>query len=262
MAKTYTANQIYDSLIRQGVSEAYARTIANNIGAKRISEAQLRSGYDKLGMTTTALPAGSDGKIDTSFAPNLGEGLGFTAGYELQRRREAPVAEGEKPKKIRKGIKRFGVGGIGGLVGGVAGEALSGTNFYDRASDDQLYADVGGSIAGGYLGEKIGNRLGAKTKALPDTLLERAPELKRPKVLKSVLLKQPALKAAAALPTRLLGSTAGRALGTGLGSALGPAGAILGGAIGGTVLPMFFSPDSTAVEDEEEENNYSNPFGG
>ena len=231
MADTYTPTQVYDSLIRQGIDETTARAMARAMGNVRRDQDQIQRAYKAIGVKGVDLPSGDDGAQGSSFAPNLGEGIGFVAGSGL-----GSIGARKGGSFLRK-LRPWGGGLAGSILGTMAGEKLSGTNFYDRASDEQLLADIGGSIGGGFLGEAAGTKATEK------------------------LAGKAANVAAKTGAKRLLGAGLGRLLGGAAGSVLPLVGSIGGAALGGWLLPKLFSDGSKKVKDDEDSNqNFVNPF--
>lgn len=252
---TYTAPQVYDALIRQGFDEERARAMAMAIGQSRVTPQQLNQGYNSLGIKDASLPSGTDGGQGSSFWPNLTEGIGITAASGLIK--DKPKIEVPKDaawtKKVGaelsnrgRGAARFIVPALGGNIGFLAGQALSGTNFYDRASTPQILADIGGSYGGAWAGEKLGEKV---TKSLGKQAVR--------KPLEKSLGKTAAKLATKGLASRLAGSALGRIAGASLGTILGPAGSIVGGTLGGWLIPKLFDNESKSVD---EENYYENPL--
>jgi hypothetical protein len=212
MNRTYTQFQVMDALTRQGYSPEQAESMAAAMGDMRVGPSQVRAGYRAVGAPDADLPMGRDGRVDSTFMPNLADGLVFAGASNLMERKW-PTLEGEDLKnKGWLGNKPRTVGKIAGIglasnLANLGYMGLSGNNFYDRASGPQMAADLGGNIAGGMAGE-------AAMKAI-------------------------AKKASLAL--------AGRAGGAALGSALGPIGMIAGTTLGGWLLPKLIPGGSKEV---------------
>lgn len=209
---TYTPEQVYDALLRQGYSQDQAMAIAAAMGDQRRSDAELRRGYEAIGAKGARMPSGDDGSVDSNFIPNLGEGIGAALGYAAAMKKSP--------------LLRFGSSGLGAILGGMGGQLASGTNYYERATDPQLAADIGGSIAGAVAGEKAGGAIATKG-------------------------AQMAAKAAA---SKGIGKLAGTTLGRLLGAVGGPVGSLalgaLGGALGGWGASKLIPGGSKSVEEE------------
>jgi hypothetical protein len=262
--RTYTAPQIYDSMLRQGFDEDSARIMAMAIGGGRVTRDQLRQGYQKLGIKGAQLPSGTDGKQDSNFTPNLTEGVGFAAGAALapkwlpknpgQTGFTAPV------RKLGRGLGRAALPMGLGTLGSLGITALTDNNYYDRASEGQLLGDIAGSIGGGILGEKLGSKYGKAAQykiklAAGRDALKNMSNRAGGKVLG---------KAGGGLAGRLAGGTAGRAIGGVLGAAGGPAGSILLGTALGYLLPKIIGGGSKSVQEEDKKKSryfgYEEPF--
>lgn len=214
-----------DALQRQGYSEEQAESMAAAMGDMRAGPSQVRAGYRAVGAPDADLPIGRDGRMDSSFAPNLVDGLVF-AGVSNAMERKWPTLNEEqlKAKGGWLGNKPRTVGKIAGI--GLASNlanlgylGLSGNNFYDRASVPQVLADMGGNIAGGMAGEALGR-----------------------KAMEAI-----AKRAAGATAAKVGGAVVGRGLGATLGSALGPLGMIAGTTLGGWLLPKLIPGGSKEV---------------
>ena len=213
MNRTYTQYQVADALVRQGYSPEQAESMAAAMGDMRAGPSQIRAGYRAVGAPGADLPTGRDGRMDSSFAPNLVDGLVFTGVSNAMEKKWPTLDEkqlkakggwlGNKPRTVGKlaGI------GLASNLANLGYLGLSGNNFYDRASVPQVLADMGGNVAGGFVGEAA--------------------------------MKAVAAKAATAL--------AGRAGGAALGSALGPLGMIAGTTLGGWLLPKLIPGGSKEV---------------
>jgi hypothetical protein len=262
--RTYTAPQIYDSMLRQGFDEDSARIMAMAIGGGRVTRDQLRQGYQKLGIKGAQLPSGTDGKQDSNFTPNLTEGVGFAAGAALapkwlpknpgQTGFTAPV------RKLGRGLGRAALPMGLGTLGSLGITALTDNNYYDRASEGQLLGDIAGSIGGGILGEKLGSKYGKAAQykiklAAGRDALKNMSNRAGGKVLG---------KAGGGLAGRLAGGTAGRAIGGVLGAAGGPAGSILLGTALGYLLPKIIGGGSKSVQEDDKKKGryfgYEEPF--
>lgn len=240
MAQGYTAEQVYDSLIRQGFGKDQARIMAMAIGSGRVKQNQLREGYKKVGVQGAKLPKGSDGQMDSNLAPNLAEASAGVGGY-LAAQKHMPPGTG-----ALKTVGRWMAPGIAGSLAGIGTAVLTGNNYYDRASDGQLYADIGGSVAGGIGGQMLGEKYGKQAQ------------------------QKIAAKAGGAsskqLGKRLVGKAAGSLVGRGLGSVLGAAGGPVGSIALGTalgyLLPKLIGGGSKSVEQEAKRhrNMYEDPF--
>ena len=197
---SYSAFQIEDALKAQGVDSELAQQIAWSLGDQRLDANQTKDLYSRLGAQGARLPEGQEGKQGGSFLTNLGEGVGGTLGALALKR--APILGAM----------------MGGTLGSVGGEKLSGTNFYERATTPQVLADMGGSMLGGMAGSALGGGVGR------------------------------------ALAGRAAGAVAGRVAGGTLGSVLGPAGSIAGAALGGWLLPKLLPDGSKSVVEDDGES--------
>ena len=286
---SYTAEQIYDALIRQGYDEEAASTMAQAVGNDRVSEEQMRRGFSALGLSGVHKPSGSDGAQDSNLAPNLAEGAAIAAAIPLAAKRWASVP-GQGKRNLVRGVSRFAVPGMLGGAASLGTVALTDNNYYDRASDGQVAADLVGSLAGGFYGDKLGERyvgtLKDKALAARKLVQEGAATNAAKNAGSEAAMKGAAKRAGMGLGTKLLGRAAGatgaRALGSALGAVGGPIGSVVGGAALGYLLPKLLSDGSKAVEDDDElhvrptepkraplpqpratpKDKYEDPFGG
>lgn len=267
---SYTAEQIYDALIRQGYDEEAAKTMAQAIGSDRVTEAQMRRGYDAIGAKGAHAPSGQDGAQDSNLAPNLAEGAALAAGIPLAANYWKSVP-GQGAKNFGRGAMRFLAPAALGSAASLGTIALTGNNYYDRASDAQLIADLGGSVIGGMYGDKLGekyvgnlkNKTLAARKILSDataakTALEAAEKTGKTSAIKAATKASTdalAKKGAMGVGSKLLGKAAGvtgaRALGSVLGAAGGPVGSMVLGTALGYLLPKFLPDGSKAVEKDD-----------
>jgi len=253
---TYTAEQVYDSLIRQGLDDQRARVLAMAVGSDRVNSEQLRRGYRKMDIKEVDMPSGDDGAMDSNIAPNLAEGLGFAGGAALADRYipKKPNPGGFKggARALGRGVGRLALPGAAGVAASLGAEALSGTNYYDRASDGQLMADIGGSVGGAIAGEKLGAAAGKKAK---NKIAKEAAN--------NALRKTAGSKVAGGIGSKLLGKAAahgaGRAIGGTLGAVGGPIGSIALSTALGYLLPKVVGGGSKSVE-EDEYGLYKEPF--
>jgi hypothetical protein len=226
------------------------------VGSDRVNSDQLRRGYKKMDVKGMEMPTGDDGAMDSNIAPNLGEGLGFVGGAALANRYipQKPNPGGFKggAKALGRGASRLALPGLIGVGAGLGAEALSGTNYYDRASDGQLMADIGGSVAGAYAGERLG---GAAGKRVQKKVAKEAAN--------NALRKTAGSKVAGGIGSKLLGKAAatgaGRAIGGTLGAVGGPVGSIALSTALGYLLPKIVGGGSKSVE-EDEYGLYKEPF--
>lgn len=221
MNRTYTQFQVMDALTRQGYSPEQAESMAAAMGDMRAGPSQVKAGYRAVGAPDADLPMGRDGRVDSTFMPNLVDGLVF-AGVNNAMEKKWPTLNDEqlKAKGGWLGNKPRTVGKIAGIglasnLANIGYMGLSGNNFYDRASGPQMAADMGGNIAGTYAGEAAGN-----------------------------MLKNAAVRAVAARGATALGA---RALGTIAGAPLGPIGSFVGATLGGWLLPKLIPGGSKEV---------------
>jgi surface antigen len=261
MERTYTAAQIYDSMIRQGFDEQAARIMSMAVGSNRVTPEQLRSGYQKLGISGARMPAGSDGEQGSNLLTNASEAVGGYAGY-------AAGHKYFKPNPNQTGLmapaKKFGrfamrnavLPGTVGMLASTGANLLSGTNYYDTATTGQLLADMGGSLAGGIIGEKLG-----------DAAVNRAKDAVRSAAAKHAA-GQVAGQGIKGLGGRLAGRAAAGLIGRGLGGTIGmlggPAGSIALGTALGYLLPKLIPGAPESVEEEDRKRRrqpgYENPF--
>lgn len=259
MSTTYTAEQVYDSLIRQGYDEERARVMALAVSRQgRVDRDELRKGLRSLDIKGAQLPSGDDGKLDSNFAPNLAEGLGYTAGglaadrYVPSKNRAA-----YDPRGLPRGLGRGALGMLPGALAGMGTAALTGTNYYDRASTPQLLADLGGSLAGAYAGDSLGSKLGRRAQA---TLNKSAADRMAAEATKKLGGKVTG-KAAGGLLGRVGGAALGRTLGGVLGAAGGPAGSVALSTLLGYALPKLMPGGSKSVlEEDDDQDKYRSPF--
>jgi len=262
--RTYTAPQIYDSMLRQGFDADAARIMAMAIGGGRVTRDQLRQGYQKLGIKGAQLPSGTDGKQDSNFTPNLTEGVGFAAGATL-----APKWLPKNPgqtgftapiRKLGRGLGRAALPMGLGTLGSLGITALTDNNYYDRASEGQLLGDIAGSIGGGIAGE----RLGAKYGKAAQNKIKLAAEKNALKNMSKRAGGKVLGKAGGGLAGRLAGGTAGKAIGGALGAAGGPVGSIVLGTALGYLLPKIIGGGSKSVQEEDKKKSryfgYEEPF--
>ena len=126
----YTPRQVLEALKAQGYSEDQAHRMMKTMGPMRIPEKQ-----------------------DSNLAPNLAEGISaIGAGALLSGTPLGPFA-------------KLMAQGVAGNIGSIVGADVSGTNYYDKASGAQLIADMGGSLAGGYIGGHIAEGMGKSSAA-------------------------------------------------------------------------------------------------
>ena len=215
--KTYTAEQVYDTLIRQGYDKETAESMAMAIGTKRVTNAQLNKGYDALGVERAGTPTGNDGKQDSNFLPNLTEGAAFAAALSGLNK-VMPNKAGQPIRNKFRGVGRFALPGVAGALATNAIIAATDNNYYDRATTPQIVADLGGSDAGSMLGDKLGTTAAAK------------------------------------IASSRLGSLAGGRLGAAIGAAGGPIGILAGTALGtglGYLLPKLLPDGSKSVAEDD-----------
>ena len=248
MLSSYSPYQVYDSLIRQGVDEEKARAIVQAMNYERKTPQQLGRAYKAIGVDAR-LPIGSEGKQGSSFAPNLGEGIGALTGAALLGPKGKLAENADWFAKLGRRARTFGAVGLGATIGNLLGEKASGTNFYDTATTPQLVGDISGSYLGGMYGDKLGSSLDKK-------LL--------PKILESKVGKKVAgavgKKVGTTLLGRLAGGAAGRLAGAGLGGFLGPLGALAGATLGGWLLSSAMPKGSKSVEEDKDYYDYENPL--
>ena len=213
MSTTYTQFQVADSLVRQGYSQEQADSIASAMGDMRATPNQVRSGYRSVGADNADLPMGRDGRVDSTFMPNLVDGITFAGVGHLVNKnkytKNLPEAVAAKRTlgNVPRAAARFGTIGLASNLANLGYVGLSGNNFYDRASGPQMLADMGGNIAGGMAGEAA--------------------------------MKAVAAKAATAL--------AGRGIGAAAGSFLPGVGTLVGATLGGWLLPKLIPGGSQEV---------------
>jgi hypothetical protein len=259
MSTTYTAEQVYDSLVRQGYDEERARVMALAVSRQgRVSREELRKGLRSLEIKGAQLPSGEDGKLESNFAPNLAEGLGYAAGgAAADKYLPSKGRSSYNPRGLPRGLARSATGLLPGALAGMGATALTGTNYYDRASTPQLLADFGGSLAGAALGDRLGAAGGAKAQA---ALNKGAANRMAAEATKKLGGKVTG-KAAGGLLGRVGGAAAGRALGGVLGAAGGPAGSIALSTLLGYALPKLMPGGSKSVlEEDEDRDKYRSPF--
>jgi hypothetical protein len=131
--RTYTAPQIYDSMLRQGFDADAARIMAMAIGGGRVTRDQLRQGYQKLGIKGAQLPSGTDGKQDSNLATNFAEGAGAYGGYAAGQKyfKPNPAQKGlmaPAAKLGRGAMRNVLLPGAAGFAASTAANLLSGTN--------------------------------------------------------------------------------------------------------------------------------------
>jgi hypothetical protein len=86
MNRTYTQFQVMDALTRQGYSPEQAESMAAAMGDMRASPSQVKAGYRAVGAPDADLPMGRDGRVDSTFMPNLVDGITFAgAGHLLNK---------------------------------------------------------------------------------------------------------------------------------------------------------------------------------
>lgn len=273
--RTYTAAQIYDSMIRQGFDEESARIMSMAVGDRRITRDQLRTGYQKLGISGARAPEGDDGKQDSNLLSNLAEGSGAYAGYAAGQKYFKP-----RPQQVglmapaakfgRGAMRNLVMPGAVGAAAGLGANLLSGTNYYDTATQEQLLADIGGSIAGGIAGEKLGDKYGARAAdAIKAKGRKYTVEKNLAKNISSEAAKSLNKQGLKSLGGRLVGRAAAGAVGKGLGSVLGMAGGPVGSIVLGTalgyLLPKLMPGAPKSVEEEDKKrrsmwSDYEDPF--
>lgn len=150
---TYTAEQVYDALIRQGYSEEQAKAMALAIGGSRKSESEVKKGFKAVGATGADLPAGKDGGMDSPLSVDIPETIAFAGVNHLMRNKFKPV-EGQGVRNLSRGAGRFLPGALAMSAAGMLSQAATGNNFFDRASTPQLL----GNVAGNLLGDAVGSR--------------------------------------------------------------------------------------------------------
>jgi hypothetical protein len=193
----YTPRQIMDSLMSQGYSEEQAHRLMKTMGPMKTPEKQ-----------------------DSNIAPNLAEGVaGVGAGLLLNATPLGPFA-------------KLMAQGVAGNIGSLVGADVSGTNYYDKASGAQIMADMGGSLAGGFIGGHLAEGMGKASVGAEKALAAAA-----------------ARKAGAGIAGKAAGAIGGRTLGGVLGSAAGPIGSIAGATLGGYLLPKLFANNDEKAAD-------------
>lgn len=257
----YTPWQVMDSLIRQGYSAQQANAMYNAMEGQRKSPEQLNAAYDAIGVKGAALPSGTDGAQDSGLTPNLTEAVAATAAIPAAEKLMPNKADQGRRNKLRA-VGRFGGVGLAANLATMGGIALSGNDFYDKATLPQLGADIGGSIAGGFAGEALARSLtkkyGGKTgRDLINTPSGQAIVGAAKKPVAKALATGVGKTVAKSAIGRGAGLLAGRALGGTLGTALGPIGSIAGATLGGWLLPKLMSSGSKSVEDDDGKNHES-----
>ena len=243
MAIAYSHSDVYRSLLEQGYFPARAEAMASAIGDVE--------------------------EQSSNIVPNLAE----TAGYMAA----APAVARMIPQANKlAGFGRFALPGMAGNLLGLGATAVTGNNFYDKASGEQLAADLGGQILGGMAGARLAKGLGQALqdrgvfdpKALGGKYIDTGigkylakgvltDELyqKRLAAYGKKGVEKRAMQAASNSAAKILGrigtsaaskALAGRALGSALGSVVPGVGTVAGSVIGGLLLPNFF-----ANEDEK-----------
>jgi hypothetical protein len=144
---------------------------------------------------------------DSNLVPNIAEGATWAGGQYLANKH---MPGGGK----LKATGRFAIPMMAANIAGLGASGLTGNNFYEKASAEQLGVDLGSQIAGGMAGEKLASGIG---KAL-------------------------AKRAALAGAGRVLGGTAG--------FLAGPAGSAVGSMLGGTIA-SYLATKLFANEDEK-----------
>ena len=269
----FTAEQVYDALIRQGYDKQRASAMAQAIGEERVSSDQVRRGYKALGTEDAELPEGQDGAIHGSnLAPNLAEAGVYAAVAPALAKKWAKKEGAGALSTAGRFLGRNALPPMAANVANMASAALSGTDYYDRASLPQFGADFAGSIIGASYGEKYGARAGAAAKALVErkaaeqaaaklAAKEAGKQAAKATVAKAAGLgaEKAAAKTAGSavakgivkkLGAKALASAAGRTIGGTLGWAGGPIGSIALGTALGYALPMLLPDGSKAVEDD------------
>lgn len=252
MAIAYSYSDVYRSLLEQGYSPSRAEAMASAIGDVE--------------------------EQSSNIVPNLAE----TAGYMAA----APAVARMIPQANKlAGFGRFALPGMAGNLAGLGVTALTGNNFYEKASGEQLAADLGGQIVGGMAGARLAKGLGQAMQARkvfnPKALGEKYVDTGIGKYLakgaltdqqyKKILaattkkgltngVEKKAMQAASNSAARILGNVAtnaaskalaGRALGSALGSVVPGIGTAAGSIIGGYLLPKFFANEDEKMIDPD-----------
>jgi hypothetical protein len=240
MTDTYSPQQVLDALKRQGFSDEQAMGMYQAMGGMRRSSPQIKAGYGAVGAQGADLPTGRDGEQDSGLMPNLAEGVASTAAFGALNKHMPNIA-GEVWKNRARGAGRFLGTGVAGNLATLGTIALTDNNFYDTATMPQLAGDVGGSIAGGVVGD-YALRAGAKK------VVESVAKNAGAAGLKGVAARGG--QVAGALASRAGAALVGRAGGATLGSVLGPIGSVAGAALGGWLIPKLFEKGSTSVDED------------
>lgn len=225
---------VYNYLIEQGYDPLEAQDLAHELSAP--------TGYNDLPIGSYAGEALGGG------AAALGYKYSGAEGYMRNRfaSKKPPLPPNASLRGMRTfmraplpGVAKLGVIGAGALAGSLAGEAVTGEDFWDSATSSESLGSVGGSFAGAALGERYGSKLAASA------LAKKAAA----KAAGTGLARFASGRAGAMLGGRLgaLGGSiipgAGTAVGTGVGTVLGA----IGGALAGRYLDNS-TPASDAVD--------------